>query len=429
MSDRARNGHGKTWEDGLNLPLVFPKTERIDMKFTMDTVSKFKMPAGKTEHIEFDKTMPGFGLRIRAGGKSEHRTFVAQYKIGSKHRRVTLGNTGKVTLDTARAEARKIFGRVAIGADPQTDKTAARAEVANTLGAIIAAYMEAARSKLRQRTYEAVEHRLNKLWKPLHDLPAGAVTRAVIAGRMMVIAKENGPIAANRARAALSAMFRWAIGEGLCEANPVIGTNRQQENAPRERTLTDAEAAKLFLACPDNDFGRSVRLLLLTGCRRDEIGNLEWSEIDMDAKTITLPAIRTKNNQAHVVPLSDKVIEVLTAIPRRDRARVFGRGKKSGFSGWSKCKIPLDNELKFSAPWTLHDLRRTVRTGLGMLGVAPHVAEAVLNHLPAKLIRTYDRNPYVAEKRAALDLWASHLAVAIAQASGTNVTKLHKTSQ
>ena len=80
--------------------------------------------------------------------------------------------------------------------------------------------------------------------------------------------------------------------------------------------------------------------------------------------------------------------------------------------------------MKLETPWTVHDLRHTVRTGLGKLGVAPHVAEAVLNHLPAKLIRTYDRNTYAAEKRAALERWASHLAVAIAQASGANITAL-----
>lgn len=95
-----------------------------------------------------------------------------------------------------------------------------------------------------------------------------------------------------------------------------------------------------------------------------------------------------------------------------------------GYSGWSKAKAALDKVAKLKTPWRLHDLRRTVRTGLGMLGVAPHVAEAALNHLPPKLIRTYDRNTYAAEKRAALDLWAGHLAVAIAQASGANVTRL-----
>jgi integrase len=179
----------------------------------------------------------------------------------------------------------------------------------------------------------------------------------------------------------------------------------------------------VFLACNYNNYGRIVRLLILTGCRRDEIGALQWSEIDFDAKTITLPAIRTKNGQQHVVPLCKDALQILQEIPRRDCDRVFGR--RAGFSHWSKSKRLLDAQLKL-APWTLHDLRRTVRTGLGKLGIAPHVAEAVLNHLPPKLIRTYDRNTYAAEKREALDRWASHLAVAIAQASGANVTKLER---
>jgi hypothetical protein len=115
-------------------------------------------------------------------------------------------------------------------------------------------------------------------------------------------------------------------------------------------------------------------------------------------------------------------------IPRRaTRDLVFGVGK-GGYSGWSKSKAELDKAAKLKEPWTLHDLRRTVRTGLGKLGVQPHVAEAVLNHLPPKLIRTYDRNTYEAEKRDALDKWASHVKVAIAQATGANVTAIKAAS-
>lgn len=101
---------------------------------------------------------------------------------------------------------------------------------------------------------------------------------------------------------------------------------------------------------------------------------------------------------------------------------VFGVGS-GGYSGWSKSKVDLDEKSK-AKDWTLHDIRRTVRTGLGKLGVAPHVAEAVLNHLPARLIRTYDRNTYLDEKRAALEAWATQLNIAIAKASGANVVSL-----
>jgi integrase len=141
-------------------------------------------------------------------------------------------------------------------------------------------------------------------------------------------------------------------------------------------------------------------LLILTLCRRDEIGSLESSEIETENHLIRLPPARTKNSQEHVVPLSDAAMSILGTINRRgDRELVFGSGK-GGYSGWSKSKKEFDELVPIKKPWTLHDLRRTGRTGLGILGVAPHVAEAVLNHLPPKLMRVYDKNRYEKEKSA-----------------------------
>jgi integrase len=164
---------------------------------------------------------------------------------------------------------------------------------------------------------------------------------------------------------------------------------------------------------------RILKLILLTGCRRGELGDLKWSEIDFDKRIITLPRERTKNGQEHVVPLSNAARDILSGarVARdRDREFVFGRTRAGGFSGWSKSKVEFDDTVKLKEPWTLHDLRRTVRTGLGELGVQPDIAEATLNHLPPKLIRTYDRNKYETEKRAALDQWATHLKTGVAQA-------------
>lgn len=393
------------------------------MKLTQANIAKIKIEGGKSERIEFDEAMPGFGLRIRSGDKSESRTFIVQYKIGAKHRRITLGNVSKINLDTAKQEAKRIFGKVATGKDPAAEKNAARREASNTLDAIITEYLEAKKGVLRPATYYATEYYLNRLWKPVHGVSAASATRATIAATTRAIARQNGVVTANRARASLSAMFVWAIGEGKCDANPVIGTNKQEEAAPRDRVLTDEEAAAVWLGLPEGDYGNIVRLLMLTGCRRDEIGGLRWSEYDEEAKTITLPATRTKNGKAHVVPLSCAALAILKAMPRRaGRDCVFGNGV-AGFAGWSKAKLALDAKVKL-VQWTIHDLRRTVRTGLGMLGVAPHVAEAVLNHLPPKLIRTYDRNSYEDEKRKALELWSGHLAVAIGKATGANVTVL-----
>jgi integrase len=401
------------------------------MKLTQDAVAKVKRnAAGNADYFEWDDALKGFGLRVR-GGRS---TWIVQYKIGQQHRRIRLGTTDELTADEARNGwkdekgdkhdgAAKILVGARDGFDAREARAKRRKEASETLDGIIAAYLEARAKDMRPRSYEGVEYQLRTLWKPLHGLTVASVSRAVIAAQVRTIAKNNGPIASNRARASLSAMFRWAIGEGLCEENPVVGTNKQEENGPRDRALSDAEAATIWLAAPDSDYGRIIRLALLTGCRRNELGGLMWSEIDKEARTINLPADRTKNGQAHIVPLCDAALAIIEAAPRRDREYVFGFGK-GGFSGWSKAKIALDKTAKLKTPWTLHDIRRTVRTGLGALGVLPHVAEAALNHLPPKLIRTYDRNNYAKEIKAALDLWAGHLAVAVAQANGANVTRL-----
>jgi len=126
------------------------------------------------------------------------------------------------------------------------------------------------------------------------------------------------------------------------------------------------------------------------------------------------------------VALTDSAIAILMGIERRaDREYVFGHTRAGGFCAWSVSKREFDKALKLE-PWTVHDLRRTVRTGLGDLGVQPHIAEAVINHLPPKLIRTYDRNTYTAEKRDALDKWATQLKTIVAQATGANVTAIKR---
>src|SRR5262249_15591674 len=182
---------------------------------------------------------------------------------------------------------------------------------------------------------------------------------------------------ANRARSTLSSMFAWAIAEGLCESNPIIGTNVQEEK-PRARVLTDAELAAIWKAAPDEDYGRIVKLLMLTGQRRDEIGALRWSEIDTDAKLIALSSTRTKNGIEHQIPLSIEAIEILKGCIRH-RDLLFGNGP-TGFAAWSRKKLAFDKACGVKG-WTIHDLRRTVATKMADIGVQPHVIEAVLNHV------------------------------------------------
>jgi integrase len=383
------------------------------------------------DYIEWDKKLKGFGLRTRNG----NRSWVYQYKLDGKNRRLRLGGP-ELSRDQARKLAAAEKGKLAIaklghGIDPATERDQRRAEAQpqraprNALAPAISVYLKVREGSLRKRTYWATKKYLEEYWNPLHEMAMPKISRADVATILASITENCGPVAANRARSALSGLFAWAIGEGICETNPVIGTNKRKENGPRERSLSDAEAAAVWLAAPDKDYGRLIKLILLTGCRRGELGRLKWSEVDLAAGTITLPRERTKNGQEHVVPLSGPAMEILTSIGRRDREHVFGRSHGRGFAGWAKAKKELDATLKLE-PWIVHDLRRTVRTGLSRLSVQPHIAEAVINHLPSKLVRTYDRNTYMAEKRAALDQWATHLKTIVAQATGANVTALKK---
>lgn len=389
----------------------------------------FKVPAGNGEAVYFDGGKPservaGLALRVRAEGS---RRWVFHYRFGGKSQRITIGDASAWSFDKARARARELRVLIDSGTNPADDRAAAKIEAAKRptmFVTLVSSYLEAKQSTFKPRSHVEATRYLTQHLKPLHALPVGAIERRDVAACLRDIGKQNGAIAADRARSTLSAMFAWAIGEGLTEENPVIGTNRQSDNTPRSRVLSDAEIVKLWNGLPDTNFGDIARLLLLTGCRREEIGGLMWSEVNFAERKIVLPAERTKNGVENVIPLSDLALSVLEKQHRIiGRPFIFGLGD-SGFRGWSRGKSRLDAVLQLDKDWTLHDLRRSVRTGLGRLGVLPHISEAVLNHLPAKLIRTYDTNRYEGEKRAALNTWANHVQVILAQAAGANVVPM-----
>jgi integrase len=384
---------------------------RKPAKLTQTMVDTMKLPAGKDEDMIADVAAPGLKFRIRREGA---RVYIFQRRFAGQHPKITIGDASSWTLEAARRKARELRVKMDDGTDPRAEK-AARVEAAKTIfEGVMKDYLEARQRDMKPRSFEECKRHLEKHWAPLHKLGVANIQRVTVAGRLRELVKESGPVAADRARSTLSAMFAWAIGEGVCEANPVTGTNKASDDAERERALTDAELVKVWKGAPDNHYGAIVKLLVLTGARKDEIASMRWSEIDRKGKTLKLPGARTKNKREFIVPLSAAAMKIIDGIGERDgRDLVFGNGE-GGYSGWSHSKAALDQVVDLKEPWTLHDLRRTVRTGLGRLGIAPHVAEAVLNHLPAKLIRTYDKNRYEPEKRAALDRWSAHLEAIIA---------------
>ena len=245
------------------------------MKFTQTSIAKLALSKGKSDEIFFDDDLPGFGLRIRAGGS---RKWVVHYRQGGIQRRHTIGPAAVLTVDEARKRARKVLVTVDDGKDPATEKAHKRAAAGLIFAAVVRDYLEARQAALKPRTIADCTYHFQTLWRPLHKLALSAVSRPVIAAQLRIIAKENGAVTANRARSSLSALYAWAIGEGLCENNPVIGTNKAIQEEPRDRVLSDAELAKIWKALPANDYGRIVKLLILTGQRREEIGGLRWPE-------------------------------------------------------------------------------------------------------------------------------------------------------
>jgi len=304
------------------------------------------------------------------------------------------------------------LAKIRLGGDPASEKAQARARAGETFGSLVKPFMLHQQTKLKPRSLVESDRHLFKMCKPLHPLPIVAIDRRLIAARLAAIAEDNGPAAANRARGTLGAFFTWAIRQGLIDVHPVSLTHRAVENGPRSRVLSEAELVLIWRALGDDRYGVIVKLLILTGLRRGEIGDLCWSEINFGNGLITIPPARTKNGRAHVIPMSAPVRAMLEAQPRRDdRDRVFAEGL------WHKDKDALDRRITEinGAPlqgWVLHDLRRVFSTTLhDELGVAPHVVEVLLGHVghQAGTAGVYNLAQYLPECSRALDRWAEHV--------------------
>jgi integrase len=311
-----------------------------------------------------------------------------------------------VSLDDAREEARQKAASVAHGANPSAERKTRR--TAGTLLELIEAYLLQANARLRPRSYKETERNLRIHSASLHHERTEAVRRRDISEVLERITRKSGPIAANRVRAALSALWSWGLRTGRIEgdANPVAFTLHHREK-PRERTLNNLEI-KAIWAATDNgeDYARIVRLCLLTGCRREEIASLRWSEVLADR--IAIGSDRMKGKLPHEVPLVPMIEAALPQRPENADGCVFGK-RGTGFSGFSDGKEKLDAKLAKSglnAPaWSLHDLRRTFSTRLHDDGIDPIVIEALLAHKQQGVAAVYNRASFREAKKAALIHW------------------------
>ena len=388
------------------------------MKLTAKNVAGLTLPPGKKDHIEWDDDIPRFGYRLRLSNSGDKvlRSWIVQYRRPGKQRKILLGSATVIGADMPEPQRRRSWPRSRSGQDPQAEKAGRLAAEKFTLSqGMIEPYLAETEQNVRSRSFTETQRYLRgDYFKPLLGMPADSITRRDVAERVLAITRENGHQAASNARGALSALFTWGMANGLVQANPVAGTARPKTPPPRDRVLSDAELAAIWRAAGDDNFGRIVRLLMLSAQRRTEVGGICWSEINFDQGTWTIPALRSKNHRAHTLPLPPLALDIIAGVKRVvGRNTLFGDRADSGLTGWARPKAALDDRLGDQVgPWRLHDLRRSAATRMCDLGVAPHVVEQILNHQSghrAGIVGVYNRSSYEREVRAALALWNDHI--------------------
>ena len=388
-----------------------------------DTV---KPPAtGRAEYR--DAALPGFRLRVTARGR---RSFSLVFRASDgRQRRLTWACPG-YRLAEARTAAEGALRAGARGEIPETETHAAKAAAVRlpaTVGALCDRYV-AQYLRKNVRRWKAAAGELETHIKPhLGALGLGEIERGHVRAMLAAI-EPHYPVAANRALQRLRAMFNWAMEHDLATVNPTVGIKRPTRERPRSRTLSDDEVAAVWRACaglgyPGHQF---VRMLILTGQRRDDVRLMHWSEIDLDRRDWTIPAERYKGDRAHLVPLTEAMAAMLEDMPFRDRAGyVFSpSGGARPYGNVVRTKRRIDRAAGVTG-WTLHDLRRTLRTGLSRLGIRPDISERAIGHaVGGALGQVYDTHEYRAEKLAALQAWGAHVTAAVEGQAAENVVAL-----
>ena len=457
------------------------------VRVTKRTVDTLKPGAAK--RYVYDDDLKGFGLVVQPGGT---KTYIVEYRPGAggrgaQKKRVSIGRHGSPWTPTmARQRAEEILHAVEAGADPAAERADERKgpDPDQAFEAVARRFLDKHGRTLRPSTRndyrKIVERRLIPAWGQRR---VGDITRKDVTA-LVTRVEDDAPVMARLVFAVVRKLFNWTVERGLRDDNPADGLRGPAAPKARDRVLDDDEVRVFWRATEalGAPFVHAFRLLLLTAARRDEVGGLMWSELDLAAARWRLPAERAKNDTGHEIdlaPLASAEIEALdedTARHLRDQAEnhrrgepltdaerqrygrrtlgpfVFGARGTSPLSGWSKAKRRLDDEMVRlrrdeaeprrvgdpltdddrkayePAPWRLHDLRRTAATGMAAAGFAPQVVERVLNHksgVRGGLVGVYQRYEYRDERRAASWAWASHVAALVGEAvAGGNVVAL-----
>lgn len=408
-------------------------------------------PVSGRDYFLWDDEVPGFGVKITAAGA---RVYVFQYRMSvpgktrsMPTRRVTIGKHGELTPDLARRHAKQLAAQVVQGKDPRQmvlDRFEAAAAARSRAEQEKQAEKELAFEKLaeqwlaeyrlehRPRSFEQAQSAIRKHVIPaLQGQPLPAIRRAQLQ-RIIDDIPTQQPATRRTVYAYVSVFFGWAVKRGYIAESPTVAMLKPKVVKARERVLSDPELALVWRASLQlkQPLGAFYRLLILTGQRRDEVAGMQWDELDRASGTWTIPPRRTKNGVAQIVPLSAPSIAELAALavgpPPSELQRLPSKWPTSGpvlsltgkspISCFSQAKKLLDDAIAELAdqtnqlsPWRVHDLRRTLATGLQRLGVRFEVTEAVLNHVSGAkggVAGIYQRHDWAEEKREALEAWS-----------------------
>jgi integrase len=439
-------------------------------ELTKRAVEAVDTPApGKRAYL-WDGKLSGFGVMVTDTGK---RSYLVQYRVGgrgSPTRRVTIGRHGSPwTTEKARDRAAELLEQVRRKVDPfdaerervRADRERKAAEAAADEASTRLAFSTVSDqfikkyAKVQQaRSWRDTDSIFRRDLKPhFGERPLPAISRADIVGLLDKV-QERGDSAAVKAYKALRVMFGWAVDRHLITASPMATMKPPAKTESRERALTDAELRFVWLAAGGLGwpFGPIVRLLILTGQRRDEVGELHWPELDTDKASWLLPAERSKNGMASLVPLSAPALSIVDDLPKikNDGELVFTTTGETPVSGFSKIKRRLDasmldlmrkeardaggddeaiDKIKLE-PWRLHDLRRTFASGCQRLGIRLEVVEAALNHVSGSrsgIVGVYQVYRFEDEKRDAMAAWARHVtAIVQGERPSSNVVPMER---
>jgi integrase len=397
------------------------------------------LKAPETGRIEVaDKVVSGLRIRV---GTSGAKTFIVRKRIGGRIANVTVGrfHDQRFTLADARKKARTMLNDIEGGGDPRSET---RKKTGSGTGTVRALFEDYKKAKASKRSISEIERIFNKYVLPeIGDRLADSVNRADVTHLIDGVATGGAkptPVMARAVAAQLSAFYSWAMPRlHRLEVNPCRDAGKPDKPKARERVLSNDELKALWTVLESEGlpWGPSVKLLILTGQRRDEVFSADRAEFDLEARLWTVPGGRAKNGKAHLVPLSNAAVTLVEAVPEVDgSAKLFPSrsNPENGPSGFSKALARIIAEMeKEMGPlerFTLHDLRRTMATGLQRLGIRLEVTEAVLNHVAGTrggLVGVYQRHEFLDEKRHALTAWAAEVERIVRGKPSENVVLLH----